>query len=149
MSGHVTFNPGAGLEFFLSPRLSLLGGISANFTSLGRLRPQPTLGNLIQAREHHLMAAFGVGSYWREGELLVGVQFDYGWGQALAANPYVVPNDWSAVGLRTYSLLFVISGSTKLSAIARTVSTIVEGGGPDESQAPAQNPEGVPLKKAP
>jgi len=147
VGGHVTFNPGAGLEFFLTPRLSLLGGISSNFTSIGRLKPQPILGNLIQARANHVTAAFGVGSYWREGELLVGVQLDYGWGEALAANPYVIPNDWSVVGLRTYSLLFVISGSTKLSSIVRTVSNIVEGGGPDKAKKPAQDAEGVPLNK--
>jgi hypothetical protein len=149
VSGHVTFNPGAGLEFFLTPRLSLLGGLSANFSSLGPLKPQPMLGNVIQARANHLAAAVGVGSYWPDGELLVGVQFDYGWGEALAANPYVTPNDWSVVGQRTYSILFVISGSTRLSSIVRTVSTIVEGGGPDKSNKPAQDPEGVPLKKEP
>jgi hypothetical protein len=123
-----TANPAVGFEYLVTPSLGLLGGLSTNFSSLADLTKQESVGNMVQARTHNIMAALGVGSYWKDGELLFGIQFDYGWGQALAANPYIIPNDWNVIAVQSYTILFVISGSTSLSSIVRMVSTIANGG---------------------
>lgn len=123
----MTFNPSAGLEYFMSPTFSVLGGASANFTTIEELKAQPSVGNLVQARTSHVSASLGLGSYWDGGELLFGLQLDYGWGQALAINPYVVPNDWTVVATQSYGAMFVFSGATDLGAIMRVVRRITVG----------------------
>lgn len=139
----VTWNPSFGAEYYLNPALSLLAGVSSNFSSLRSLRPVASVGNLAQARSDHLSASFGLGSYWNGGELLFGLQFDYGWGESLAVNPYAVPNDWSVVGMQTYALTFVISGATDLNAILRTVDNLTG------SDAPPAQPEPKPAAAPP
>jgi hypothetical protein len=126
-----TFNPSIGAEYFMSPTFSVLFGTSANFSALKALAPALSVGNLVQARTSHVNASAGLGSYWNGGELLFGLQFDYGWGQALAINPYVVPNNWAVVGMQSYGLLFVISGATDLGAILRVVRRITVGEEPN------------------
>ena len=146
---NVTINPSVGMEYFLSSSFSVLAGLSANFSALPKLEPVSSVGNLIQARMSHLNASLGVGSYWEGGELLFGLQFDYGFGQALAVNPYVVPNDWSVVDARSFSLLFVISGSTNLNAIVRVVTNIAGGGDQQESTERIKNPDARPREAEP
>ncbi len=124
VASHVVVNPSFGAEYFLSSGLSLLGGVSANFSSLAELTPTHSVGNLVQARTHHVSASLGLGSYWDGGELLFGFQFDYGWGQAIAINPYAVPNAWTVVGTGAYSLTFVISGATSLRALVGVVDKL-------------------------
>jgi hypothetical protein len=124
---HFTLNPSAGVEYSFSAGLSLLAGLSLNFSALDPLVPSETIGNLAQARTNHLSAAAGLGSYWQEGELLAGLQFDYGWGDAIAANSYTLPNRWSVVGSNSFSIMFVVSGSTSLRAIVNTVNKIAGG----------------------
>ena len=132
--GYVTINPSFGFEYFASAGLSILGGVATNFTTLGRLKPAPSVGNMIQSRVSHISASLGLGSYWERGEFLFGLQFDYGFGQTLAINPYVVPNDWAVVGARTYGLLFVIAGSTSFDSIVRVMDRIANGVGPKEKR---------------
>jgi len=132
--GYVTLNPSLGVEYFANAGLSLLGGISTNFTALGELRPMPSVGNVIQARMSHVNASIGIGTYWDKGEFLFGLQFDYGWGSALAINPYVIPNAWTVVGAQTYGILFVVAGSTSFDAIVRVVDRIANGAGPHEKR---------------
>ena len=54
IESHVTLNPSAGFEYFLSPGLSLLGGLSVNFTALPPLSPVSSVGNIVQARASHV-----------------------------------------------------------------------------------------------
>jgi hypothetical protein len=122
-----TLNPSIGAEYFLSPTFSVLFGVSTNFSSLARLEPAQSVGNLVQAREHHIDASLGLGSYWNGGELLFGFRFDYGWGQSLVADPYVIPNDWAVIGMQAYSVTFVISGATNLKQIMHVLQRITEG----------------------
>lgn len=143
ITGHTVFNPSFGMEYFFTKGLSVLSGVSANFSSLQALEPVRSVGNLVHARISHLTASLGLGSYWDGGELLFGLSFDYGFGRTLAVNPFTIPNDWSVVSLHSYSLLFVIAGSTKLSSIVRMVNAITHGG--QTESEPAQNAQGEPL----
>jgi hypothetical protein len=124
VSSHTTLNPSAGAEFKLNPGLSLFTGVSANFSSLDELHPTEAIGNLVQARTNHVNAAFGVGSYWSDGELLFGIQFDYGWGEAVAIDPYALPNHLTVVDASTFTAMFVLSGAANLRSIVSTVNKI-------------------------
>jgi hypothetical protein len=129
---HATLNPSAGAEYKLNPGLSLFTGISANFSSLGKLHPTESIGNLVQARTNHINAAFGVGSYWSDGELLFGVQFDYGWGEAIAIDAYALPNHLTVVDASAFTAMFVLSGAANLRSIVSTVNKIA--GSEDEKK---------------
>jgi hypothetical protein len=124
VSTRSTFNTSLGAEYFLTRGLSVLGGASTNLSTLRDLAPTTSLGNLVQSRSNHVSASFGIGSYGGIGDLLMGLQLDYGWGQALTANPYVVPNAWAVVGTQTYGVMFILAGATNLRAIGRAVEKV-------------------------
>ena len=109
-----TWNTSAGAEYFVTPTFSVIGGASTNLSTLPALAPSFTVGNLVQARQQHVTLSFGIGSHGDSGELLVGTQLGYGWGQAIAANPYVVPNQFAAVDTQSYTALFVLAGLDEL-----------------------------------
>lgn len=121
-----TFNGALGTEYFASHHLSVLGGVWTNLSAFEPLKPlpAPSLGNLVQARTHRLGLSLGLGSYGDGGELLFGTQLGYGWGQALVANLYAVPNDWSVVSTNNFSALFIIAGSTNLRSIKRAIEGV-------------------------
>jgi hypothetical protein len=84
--------------------------------------------------------SFGVGSYGVGGYLLIGAQLDYGWGQALVANPYVLPNQWSETSTQIFSAMVVLAGATNLRAIGRAIENVeraVTTGNPESATPPA------------
>lgn len=136
VADHPVVNPALGMEYFLRRSFSLLGGVSANLSTLDTLTPQPTVGNLVQSKQSALAASFGVGSYGDGKELLFGTQAQFGWGDTLVANPYVVPNQWATVSTQSYALMFVVSGATDLRSIERAVEKVknaVETGDPNKA----------------
>jgi len=131
-------NTSAGFEYLFSPTFSVLGGASTNLTTLSALFPQSSLGNLAPARTNSLAASFGIGSYGGGTDLLLGVQLGYGWGQAIAVNPYVIPNQWVTVDLQSYSAMIVFAGATSFRSIGRAIEKIenaVTTGDPDRSKS--------------
>ena len=121
---HSTFNTAFGAEYFVTRGLSVIGGASTNLSTLRDLAPTTSLGNLVQSRTNHVAVSFGIGSYGGVGDLLMGMRLDYGWGQALTANPYVVPSQWATVDTQTYSAMFILAGATNLRAIGRAVEKV-------------------------
>ena len=119
-----TWNAAIGTEYFLSPTFSLIGGISTNLTSLRPLTPSMTVGNLAQARTDWINLSFGIGSYGAAGDLLIGTQLGYGWGEAIAINPYIVPNNWAVIDIQNYSALIVLAGSTNLRTLGRAMKAV-------------------------
>ncbi len=119
-----TFDTSVGAEYFLTRGLSLLGGATTNFSTLAALSPTTSVGNLVQSRTNHVAASFGIGSYGAAADFLLGVQLDYGWGQALVVNPYVSPNDFAVVGTQVYTATVVLAGSTNLRAIGRAFEKV-------------------------
>jgi hypothetical protein len=150
ITGRPVINPSFGLEYFISSGLSLLTGVSANFSSLDPLQPVRSVGNIALARINHIGGSLGIGSYWQGGELLFGLAFDYGFGRMVAVNPFVVPNTWSIVDVNTYTLLFVVAGSTSLNSIVRMVNAITHGGEvePVKPVAPAVQDPAAPPRPA-
>lgn len=121
-----TVNGSIGGEYFVTPRLSLLGGVFTNLSAVPKLeaQPVPSLGNLLQARSHRVGLALGLGSYGGGGELLFGTQLGYGWGEMLAPNVYSAPPDWSVVKTNSFSALFVLAGATNLRSIKRAIEGV-------------------------
>src|SRR6185312_15809585 len=142
---HATANTAIGAEYFLTPSFSLLGGMSTSFSSLSALSPDTGVGNLVQTKADHVTLAFGIGSYGGVGYILMGTQLDYGWGEALVANPYTLPNTWAVLGTHTYGALFVLSGTTRLRAIEHAivkVTNAVTTGRPEEPVEAPPRPAG-------
>jgi hypothetical protein len=135
-----TLNGAIGGEYFVSPRLSVLGGAFTNLTALQSLRPQPvpSFGNLVQARSHRVGVSMGLGSYGTGGEFLFGAQFGYGWGEMLAPNVYAVPSDWSVVKTQSFSALFVLAGATNLRTIKRAIEGVKNAVTPGAEPQPAR-----------
>lgn len=133
-----TLNAAIGGEYFMSERLSLLGGLWTNLSPFAELKPEPapSLGNLVQGRAHRLGLSLGLGSYGEGGELLLGTQLGYGWGQSMVANLYSVPNDWSVVSSTNYSALFILAGSTNLRAIKNAIEGVGRVLTPEPTSAP-------------
>jgi hypothetical protein len=119
-----SWNAAAGAEYFMSPTFSLIGGVSTNLTGLRPLTPSMSIGNLAQARTNWLNVSFGIGSYGGAGDLLLGAQLGYGWGEAIAINPYVVPNEWAVIDTQNYSALIVLAGSTNLRTLGRAMKAV-------------------------
>ena len=95
-----------------------------NLTAQPPLSPTLTVGNLVQERQSMATFSAGVGSYGQSGNLLLGVRFGYGWGESLAANPYVTPNQWAVVDTTSYNVLVIFAGSTSLRSLERAVERI-------------------------
>jgi hypothetical protein len=147
-----TFNTSLGAEYFVTHGFSLLGGASTNFSTLGGLSPNTSLGNLVQSRTNHVALSFGIGSYGAGADLLIGAQLDYGWGEALAPNPYVLPNSWAVVGTQVYSGMVILAGATSLRAIGRAVEKVenaVTTGVPDNTSAPSDQSPAHPPQPQP
>jgi hypothetical protein len=135
---HVVVNPGLGAEYFVYPSLSLVAGASLNMTLQQALAAPAGVGTLVEDRQSLATASFGLGSYNPSGNVLLGVQVGYGWGQSLAANPYVTPNQWAIVDTTSYSALLILAGSTSLRSLGHAVEHIekVIVGPPKPLQAP-------------
>jgi hypothetical protein len=126
-------NGAIGGEYFMTERLSVLGGLWTNLSAFPTLKPAPapSLGNIVQARAHRLGLSLGLGSYGTGGELLFGTQLGYGWGEGIVANPYSIPNDWSVVSSTNFSALFIISGATNIRAIKGAIEGVEKALTPD------------------
>ncbi|MBX3214908.1 MAG: hypothetical protein KF850_22935 [Labilithrix sp.] len=123
--GVVNFSAGA--EVFVSPHVSVLTGVSTDFSAVpqGALKGG-SLFNYYPHQTHRLAGSIGVSSHGTGGELLVGAEVSVGWGQRLAVNSYQLPPEVGTTGHGTYQLMFVIAGSTSLRAIKRAVEDVRE-----------------------
>jgi hypothetical protein len=140
------FNVAVGGEYFVSPSFSVLGGFSTNLSSIPAPAPSMTLGNLTPSRSSWVNASFGIGSYGSAGSILIGAVLGFGWGQATAVNPYVLPNNWAVVDTTSYNALFVLAGAVNTGSVSRAVQeveNVVTTGNPDAIvKAPVK---GLPL----
>ena len=118
-------NIAAGAEVFMSPSVSVLTGLSTDFSAVpqGALKGG-SLFNYYPHQTHRVAGSFGVSSKGTGGELLVGAELSVGWGQRLAVNSYQLPPVVGTTGHGTYQLMFVVAGSTSLRAIKRAVEDV-------------------------
>ncbi|MBS2018785.1 MAG: hypothetical protein JST00_38315 [Deltaproteobacteria bacterium] len=127
-------NIGAGGEVFLNPRLSLLGGVSldSSIVPKGTLLRDPL--NYHIARTHRVGLSFGVGSHGEGGDLLLGLEGSFGWGERLSPNVYQLPTRLDVVEHQTWGVLFVLAGSTSFRNIRRTVNEVTKAFEPSKEE---------------
>jgi hypothetical protein len=119
-------NFAAGVELFMSPRLSLLTGLATDLSAVPSGALRGSLFNYYPYQSHRLTGSFGVGSHGDGGEFLVGGELSVGWGTRLATNSYQLPPVVGTTGHGTYQLMLIIAGSTSLRAIRRAVDDVRE-----------------------
>jgi hypothetical protein len=138
-------NFAVGGEVFMSDHVSLLSGISTDFSAVpdGALR-RGDLFNYYPYRTHRVSASFGLGSHGSGGEVLIGGELSVGWGERLAVNSYQLPPVVGTTGHGTYQVMLVIAGSTSLRAIKRAVDDVR-----DVIKDPGKQPHNPSIPKKP
>lgn len=119
-------NISTGVELFVSPKLSVLTGASTDFSAIGAGNLRGSLFNYYPARTNRLTASAGIASHGSGGDLVVGTELSYGWGDRLAVNSYQLPPDLGITSHRTYQVLLTVAGATTLRAIRRAVDDVRE-----------------------
>jgi hypothetical protein len=123
-SANAVLNASVGGEYLLSQKVSVLGGFSTDFSAAPANEPRGDLLNYHTARSHRVSASFGFGSHGDDGEMVVGTEFSYGWGQRLVVNSFLLPPTFAQVNHGTFTALLVVAGSTSLSSIRRAMSDV-------------------------
>ena len=88
---------------------------------------------------NRVIGSLGIGSYRNGEDFLLGTQLSYGWGEALALNPYVLPNVYETVRLQQVGVMDIFAGSTNFAAIKRALQNVEKLVKP--SAAPAAPPK--------
>jgi len=151
-------NVGVGGEVFLTPRISLLGGLSSDMTIVPKGTLKNDLLNFYPSRMHRVALSFGVGSHGEGGDLLIGSEMSYGWGERLTPNMYQLPPGLDVTDQKMFGFLFVLAGSTSFKSIKRAVEDVTkaldtkEKPTPDKTTGPAttyEQPAPEPEKSTP
>jgi hypothetical protein len=121
---HAVVNPGIGMEYFVTRTFSVVAGAALNLTLEPPLVPALKVGTLVEQRQSDAILSAGVGSYSSAGNLLVGVQLNHGWGQALTANPYVTPNQFAVIDTSSYGIVLILAGSTSLRSLGHAAERL-------------------------
>lgn len=132
-------NLGAGTELTIAPYLTLLAGVSTDLTTVpkGNLLADPI--NYFPSRTNRVGTSLGLGSHGEGGDLYLGGELSYTWGERLAVNAYELPPSLATTPTQSFGLLMVIAGTTSFKAISRAVSDITN----------AVDPTAAPPKKKP
>lgn len=117
-------NIATGAEIFVSPAVSLLSGLSTDFSAVSDGALRGSVFNYYPSRTNRAAASFGVASHGAGGELLLGSELSVGWGERLSVNAYQLPSEIGTTPHGTYQLLFTIAGATSLYAIKRAVNDV-------------------------
>jgi hypothetical protein len=124
VAGQPIVDAGLGLEWFTSPGLSVLGGVSTDFSAMKPLAASPPIGTLAETRTQRATLSLGLGSYGTGSELLFGTQLSCAWGKSIAVDPYASPAALTLVDSRTYGAMLIIAGSVSLTAFKRTLQDL-------------------------
>ncbi len=116
---------GLGLEWYLNPSLSLLGGASTDWSALDALPSEPRPSTVAETRLHRVTTSFGIGMHGVATELLVGTELSYGWGRSIAVDPYVDPPRLALVDEHAFGVMLVIAGRTSLAVVRETLSRVI------------------------
>ncbi len=114
-------NLAAGAEIFMSPRISMLTGFSTDVSAAPSGSLRGTLFNYYAYQQNHVTGSLGLGSHGTNGEIMLGAELSYGWGNRLAVNSYQLPPTIGTTDFSTYQFMLIVAGSTSLRAIKRVV----------------------------
>ena len=144
--GRGAVNLGVGGDFVIAPFLSLLTGVGTDISTARKGELAQDLMAYLPSRTNRVTTSIGLGSHGVGGDLLVGTELAYEWGERLGVNPYQLPSHFEAVDSRAYSMLIVIAGTTSFKAIRRAVNDITNAV-PATPSTPAPGPALAPARK--
>lgn len=117
-------NLAAGAEMFVSENISFLTGISTDVSAAPGGTLQGTLFNYFGVGQNKIAGTIGVGTHGANGELMIGTELSYGWGERLAVNSYQLPPVIGTADFNTYQMMLIIAGSTSLRALKKVVEDV-------------------------
>jgi hypothetical protein len=117
-------NVAAGVELVASPTISVLLGASSDLSAVPQGALASTVFNYFPQSTDRLAGSLGVGSHGAGGEVIIGAELAYGWGQRVSVNPYQLPPTETPTSIHSYQLTFVIAGATNLKTLKRAVEDI-------------------------
>ncbi len=133
-------NFGAGTELTIAPYLTLLAGVSTDLTTVpkGNLLADPM--GYFPARTNRIATSLGLGSHGEGGDLYLGGELSYTWGERLAVNAYELPATLATTATQTFGLVVVLAGSTSFKAIRRAVNDLSNAVDPSASDPKKPKP---------
>lgn len=135
-------NVGLGAEVFITPDLSMIGGLLTDLSA----QPELAVGEQAEARLFHdrknaAYASLGMVSYSDYGDLVLGARVEYADGQMAAVNTFTTPARLESVDYREIGVMFVLAGrisARTVASAASEISDVVEG---DAKKPPPKPPE--------
>jgi hypothetical protein len=132
---HATLNLALGVETFVAPRFSLLFGAQTDVNALHALQPGAGESRLFRTKIDYYRTGAGICSYTDYGDLMLGLRFDYGKGEAMPANTLSVPSALGRSDVNELGFMAVLAGSLSWRSISQAVNDIGdvvsgEGGAP-------------------
>jgi hypothetical protein len=117
-------NLAAGAEVFMSDHLSLLTGLATDISAAPHGALTGTLFNYFGVGSNRIASSIGIGTHGTNGELMIGGELSYGWGERLAVNSYQLPPVIGNADFHTYQVMVIVAGSTSLRALKRVVEDV-------------------------
>ena len=114
----------AGAELFVSDRVSFLTGLSTDISAAPKGTLPGTLFNYFGFGQNKIAGSLGIGTHGDKGELMIGTELSYGWGQRLAVSSYQLPPAIADADFHTYQMMVIVAGSTSLRALRRVVEDV-------------------------
>jgi hypothetical protein len=142
-------NFGVGAEFVVNPQITLLAGLSTDISAAPKGSLVADRLNYFPSRTDRVATSFGIGSHGEGGDLYLGGELGYAWGDRLAVNGYQLPARLDTTSTQTYSLLLVIAGTTSYRAIKRAVNDLTEVIDPSTKKPMPTKPERDPVMEPP
>jgi hypothetical protein len=116
-----------GLEWFLNPRFSFLTGAATDWSVLPPFPVAPSTTSLVQSRTQRIAASFGAGAHIGDAEIVAGTELSYGWGSALAVDPFASPPRFAVVDTRVFGVVLVVGGRTSFGALRANLKKVIWG----------------------
>jgi hypothetical protein len=115
-----------GAEWFTSPGLSFLGGLSTDLSAVPPLPDSPPLETVADSRLQRVAASFGIGSYGDGSELLLGTELSLAFGKTLAVDSFVDPPRFVLADRRSFGAMLIIAGGASITAFKRTLANLTD-----------------------
>jgi hypothetical protein len=120
-------NSAVGLEYYLNQRFSLLMGASTDWSVLPTYPTNPPATTLVPSRTQRVAVSFGAGGRIENAEVVAGTELSYGWGTAVAVDPFATPPHFVVVDTRSFGVMLVVGGRTSFGALRTNLKKVIWG----------------------
>jgi hypothetical protein len=124
---HAIVNSAVGVEYFFNPRFSLLLGAATDWSVIPPYPTNPPATTLVPSRTQRVAVSFGGGGRIENAEVVVGTELSYGWGTAVAVDPFATPPHFAVVDTRSIGVVLVVGGRTSFGALRTNLKKVIWG----------------------